>query len=330
VITPVPLRDMALTWPSMLVFYFRHLVWPMGLSVFYSVPVIHNTGSLSFTVPCVIVSAVLAGLAAWSARSHAAGFSALLMIVPLLPAMNLRTFARVETVHDRYLYLPSVGFCILAAIALRRLRLGSMSPSRALLPQAAVGVVIGGALGYGTVHESQYWIDNLTLFHRAVAISPNNEIANQCLGTAFLLRNQIADAIPYYQRAVELNPHMPEALYDLGRCYYELGMYSECEQYFERAAQAAPTRAEAYLYYGLAKLKQQQLDVAENVIQRAIRIKGPDDYREYHFSLGLVLQQKGNLQGALREFEAEARENPDPFKALEQIAALKSRLVGKQ
>ncbi len=330
VITPVPLLDMALTWPSMLVFYFRHLVWPVSLSVFYSVPVIHSPDLRSFALPCVIVAAVVAGLAVWSVRSRGASFSALLMIVPLLPAMNLRSFARGEIVHDRYLYLPSVGFCILAGIVLRRLRLGGLSAARPLLPQVAIATVVGGALGYGAVHESQYWMDNLTLFHRAAAISPNNEIANQCLGTAFLLRNQMAEAIPYYQHALELNPNMPEALYDLGRCYYELGMYAECERYFERSAAAAPTHAEAYLYYGLAKLQQQQLDLAENVIRRAIRIKGPDDYREYRLSLGLVLEQKGDLQGALQEFEAEAHENPDPSRALEHIADVKSKLAGRQ
>jgi tetratricopeptide (TPR) repeat protein len=329
VITPLSLHDMALTWPSMLVFYFRHLLWPFGLSVLYSLPVLHRPDLAHFWVPCLILASVAIGLSLWSLRSRAAAFSSLILVLPLVPALNLRTFARVEVVHDRYLYLPTAGFAILVALALRRVQIGPWRVLGLPIAQWAAIVLIAGGLAFGLIDQGQYWSDNISLFLRSTAIAPDNEIANQGMGTALLLQGQVAEAVPYYKRALELNPNMPDAQYSLGRCYYELKMYPESEPYFERAAALLPSDAKPYLYFGLAKLKEGQLDAAERALRYALRIRGGDDYREYHLSLGLLLKEKGDLQGALSEFRAEARENPDPSKALDQISEVKGLLAGK-
>ena len=309
-ITPMALRDMLKTWPSLLVFYFRHLAWPSGLSAFYNLPVIQKVDLAGFWLPCAILAPIAVALAWFGWRSRTVAFAAAILLIPILPALNLRTFARVETVHDRYLYLPVMGFCLLIALALRT--------------QWALAIPLAAALSFATVNQEQYWKDNVSLFLRGVEIAPNNEIANQCLGTALLLRHQLPEAMPYYQRALELNPNMFEALYSLGRIYYELGEYAKAEPYFERAIASNGMYSYPYLYYGMAKMKEGKLHDAEQVLRYAVRIKGPDDYREFHLALGLVLKAKGDRAGALREFESEVHENPDPAKALREIAALKA------
>jgi tetratricopeptide (TPR) repeat protein len=330
VITPVTLRDMALTWPSMLVFYVRHLIWPAGLSILYSLPVLDHPDAANFFVPCLVLAFIAGALFVWSRRSRVAAFSVVILLLPLLPELNLRTFARVEVVHDRYLYLPSAGFAILAALGIRKIRLGSWNALGQPVAQFVVLLAIAAGMTFGLVDQGQYWSDNINLFLRSVAIAPDNEIANQCLGTALMLRRQIAEAIPYYKHALELNANMPEAQYSLGRCYYELGMFPESEPYFQRAAALRPADAKPYLYFGLAKLKEGQLDMAERALRAAFRVKGHDDYREYHLALGLLLKERGDLNGALHEFQAEANENPDPSQALERIREVKTAIAEKR
>jgi tetratricopeptide (TPR) repeat protein len=324
VITPVPLRDMALSWPGMLVFYAGHLLWPIGLSALYAFPVLHRPDLWHFFIPCLILVIIGAGVVRWSRRSRVAAFATLMLVLPLLPAMNLRGFARVEIVHDRYLYLPSAGFAILAALALRGIRAGSRGRLGVPAIQLALLFVLACGFAFGTIQQQGYWADNLSLFRRAVSIAPNNEIANQGMGTALLLDGRVADAVHYYTDALELNPNMAEGQYSLGRCFYELGMYPDSEVHFQRAAALLPTDPKPYLYYGLAKFREGQMDLAERALRYAIRIKGPDDYREYHLSLGIVLQREGAIAQALQEFQAEARENPDPSSALQHIAEIKT------
>ena len=143
------------------------------------------------------------------------------------------------------------------------------------------------------------------------------------MGTALMLKGQPADAVPYYRRAIELRDSMFESLYGLGRSYYQLDMCAEAQPYLLRALRVQPDAPKPMLYYGLCALKLGDLRVAEAAIREAIRVKGPDDYREYHLSLGLVLKQKGDIAGALAEFQAEAREKPDPTRALTEISNLK-------
>jgi tetratricopeptide (TPR) repeat protein len=316
-ITRVPLREMMLTWPSMLLFYARHLVWPERLSVFYTFPLVQQAGPWNFWLPLLSISAITAALAFWAWRSRLAAFAAVLLIVPLLPALDLRTLAAAESVHDRYLYLPSIGFCLLVALAIRRVPRDSW--------RIALVIPLACAAAYGTVREGRCWTDNVTLFLRAVEVAPDNEIANQNLGTALTMNREFVEAIPYYQAAVAIRPNMFDALYSLGRIYYELGEYDQAELYCERAIVANPRFSPPYLYYGLAKLKEGQIDAAERALRRAVQVKGPDDYREFHLGLGLALKAKGDVAGALKEFQAEARENPDPSKALNEIAQLNGR-----
>ncbi len=48
-------------------------------------------------------------------------FAGLWLLVGLAPALYLRNFGNGDFVRDRYMYLPSIGFAILAAMGLRRL-----------------------------------------------------------------------------------------------------------------------------------------------------------------------------------------------------------------
>ncbi len=310
VISPVPLWQMVATWPSMVLFYLKHLVWPSGLTVFYTLGVVHRPDYLAVAILTVLA----VGLGIWSWKSRVAAFSAALLVLPILPVLNIRAFAHFETVHDRYLYLPSIGFCILAALALQHLR-----DRRAQVGLAAVATL---GLAYVTVTQEQQWENNVTLFQRGIQISPDNEIANQGMGTALMLRNQPADAVPYYRRALELQPNMYESNYSLGRAYEAVGMYKEAEPYLVRAGQLNPRDPKPVLYYGVCEYNLGHLKEAEAILGRAIRLKGPDDYREYHLYLGLVLKQEGDLNAARAEFEAEARENPDPSRALSEISRL--------
>jgi protein O-mannosyl-transferase len=313
-LTPVPLSAMLLTWPLLVVSYLKHLIWPAGLSLFYDFRLVDSVVSRNFLEPVTILVVIGLALLLYARRSRKVAFAAVLLLMPLVPALNLRTFFDIELFHDRYLYLPVAGFAFLIALALRQVQ-----PEKLQYPLV---FLLGSGLAYGTIIEGRPWRENLTLFERGIEIAPNNAIAYEGKGTSLLLKGSLAEAIPCYQRALELNPNMPESLYSLGRAYYELNMFPEAETYLERAANTGWHPAMSALYFGMAKFKQGDLNTAERAIQFALQHRGPDDYREYHLGLGLVLKQKGDLEGALREFQAEARENPDPSKALAEIAAL--------
>ncbi len=317
--TPIPLATMVQTWPSLLLFYLRHLLWPAQLSVFYSLPLVTARTPQNFWIPAAIIAVAAAGLGWWAWRSRTAAFAACLLILPILPVLNLRTFGRTDTAHDRYLYLSVMGLGLLVALAIRRLRRPPV--------EWALVLALSSSLAYGTVRQQPYWSDNLSLFLRGAEVAPDNEVANQCLGASLMMLGKFTEALPYFLRALQSDPDMPQSLYSAGRSYYELGEYAQATAYLERAVAATQTKyvfAPAYLYLGLSQWKSGDADAGERTLRQAIQIKGGDDFRGFHLALGQVLEAKGDFPSAIAQFQAEIQENPDPAQARQAIERITS------
>ncbi|MEQ1473462.1 MAG: glycosyltransferase family 39 protein, partial [Candidatus Acidiferrum sp.] len=116
--------------------YVKYLFWPAPLSAFH---VFHP--SLSFTEAPVIVGLCVFVLAATLIlclykRAPAAAFCIFWMGITIAPMLNARWMAT-NVFTERYLYLPSVGFCWLAAWAALyvwdRLSKPSAAPRRVLV-----------------------------------------------------------------------------------------------------------------------------------------------------------------------------------------------------
>jgi tetratricopeptide (TPR) repeat protein len=324
VMSPMPRSHVVLTWPSMLLFYLRHLVWPFPLSFSYVIPVVTRPTLADFWLPLAILLLIAAVLWFAARRSKVTAFGALWMLLTLMPVFDIRVFAHNENVHDRYLYLPSIGFCLIVAVILQA-AFGAIAGLRSTAAKAAIVMPLLAMMAFGTIHQSWQWSDNYSLFEHALKVAPNNEIANQCMGTEMFLHRSYAQSAEYYRRALELQPYMPEAAYGLARCYLELDLVSESEPYFVRAIQLRPADSKPYLYLGIARMKLNHLKDAEALVREAIRRKGPDDISNYHASLAEILKRKGDLQGALSEYHAELRENPSSQTAAQEIAMLEAK-----
>src|SRR5439155_22486834 len=84
-----------------------------------------------------------------------------LIVAPLLPVLNLRLFHFEYIVQDRYLYLPSIGFCYLVACLIMR---WSRRPQLAAILAGAIVI----AFGASTIAQNRVWHDAVALWQRAV------------------------------------------------------------------------------------------------------------------------------------------------------------------
>src|SRR5581483_1267367 len=159
-----------LTLPSVVAFYARQLLLPINLGLYYDVEFVLHPTVTNFWVPLLLLIAIAAGLVAWSRHSRAAAFALWWIVLPLGPPLAATIyFVPGVLVHDRYLYLPSIGFCILLAMALHVLPRGVRVAGRAVLPSLAVAVL--AILGTATTFaQSVYWASNLLLYNRAVQV----------------------------------------------------------------------------------------------------------------------------------------------------------------
>ncbi len=235
-VTPTSLLDMARTWPSILWFYECHLILPMHTSILYDYDLVERANLAAFWLPltAVLASCAIAAVFLWKRRTPAVAAALLLLVPPILLVLNFRVFYWGDLVHDRYLYTPSAGFCILAAIAL--LQAGE-SASKAISPAVQQFLCAGllCALALTTVAEAQPWRNNLSLLANAAKVAPRNIGAQILLGEELESRNNLAEAKISYQRALQLTPDWGPAWFAYGRTLLLTGDANGAIQSLQRA-----------------------------------------------------------------------------------------------
>ncbi len=340
--TPISKAQLAMTWPSLICFWIRHLIWPVGLSAFYDLPAVHHPTLRNFTFPLIFDVCAAALLVAVARRSRSAAFAVVCLVLPLIPLLDLRVFVADDFAHDRYLYLPSVGLAILAGLGLKKLCAGGDQSSSAYLkvsatlwgraprwlgmPAAllAASLCLAAVLGYETVTQSFYFHDDLTFYAYNNSMAPHNLTAACDYGAVLAERGMYASALEKFGEVVGHNPSYWPAVYNLGLTYYKMGRLREAEKYLSEAIHINPRKADEHFYFGMALLKSGHADEAIASVRRAIALN-PMGFA-YHFALGVMLKAQGDFGGALREFKAELAVNPAQQAAATQIQEIQKQL----
>lgn len=298
------------TVPALLLFYVRHLVWPVASSLFYDLPLVTTIKSLSFWTPLIILALIVIGVWMWYRkegdwRISSAGF---LFLVLIMPVLYIRPFRAEEFVHDRYLYLPVVSLSILVGLICEFL--WSEQPRQKLpgLPTIFVAV-IGASLALATVVQAQPWQSNLSLYEHAVQIAPNNSMARNNLASEYIIEGRYDKAGDVLRKLLNDHPEMWLANYNYGYLNYRVGNLMMADLYLQRAIQIDQQDPDQYIYLGTTYFKEGRLQEAANELRQGIA-REPDG-SGYHSALGLVLMKQGDLAAARQELLAELNYHPD-------------------
>jgi tetratricopeptide (TPR) repeat protein len=326
VITPLTLSREFFTIPSVLTFYLRLLFWPVGLSCYYDTPYISSPNWHAFFLPALALATAIAALALWYKRirhsapdvAKAVAFACLWIGLTLLPVLNFRFLPEGELAHDRYVYLPSVGFVILVSVVLRQLAGVATRVVGQGAWQMPVFLLLAVVMGGVTARQNLFWADDLTLNYRAHEIAPRNVSATTSLAAAVAQRGMDGTAMALYQQALNIQPNFWRANVNLAYLYYAHGNYAEASRYFARACAADLTDGDQFLYLGMALLRLGKLSEAEQAVRSALLVR--PEGKNYHLGLGMVLRGEGRLPEAKSEIEVTLAEDPQNAQAKALLA----------
>jgi tetratricopeptide (TPR) repeat protein len=289
--------------PAVFVFYLRQIVFPFWVGINYPLRPVEQIGLMSFFVPLLVSVAVSAALLFLERRSFLQKVGFALFILPLLSVFNLSAFPPDQIVHDRYLYLPLLGF-LMVVVPFVYQALGEKAEK--YLPVLAVIVSI--PLAVQTFIYNGAWHNELRLWHHAVRIDPLSAINWSQLGSAYEELDRTDDAIGAFTRALEIRP---TAISRIGRAQslVKKGRLDEAIADLQIATSTSSGNIDAYTLYqgyeGLALVYQQKnmLDKPEKVLKDG-RTRLPIYRAALTEKLAVILYLQNRKSEALSELES--------------------------
>ena len=305
-----PLRYVLQVMPYAIVKYMGALGAPVRLAVFHDPPDISGFASLKFILPVLLIALVSYCVWRIARVSTASAVTMAWLVLPLVPALvGVALLEREEFVHDRYLYLPSVGFALLLAGSLRRWATGRRLIFHIPLMQVAVMLALVTFYGSAAAWQMAPWASNLLLYTQGVKQTSRSAIARDHLGTELLAKGDSTNAFHYFEEAWRIDPHDWRTSFSLGVASYYAHRLPEAVHYLTAASELEPQNSNQYYFRGLSRMEMGQLDVAEADLRKAIAItnSSPDYYR----ALGGLLERKGDQPAAVQQYEMALKLAPD-------------------
>lgn len=253
-------------------------------------------------------------------------------VVMLLPVSGLVQVG-LQSVADRYLYLPGIGILVatLAAVSCLVDRLAEPGAARAAarrtLPAfALVWLMVLGGLSY---QQFALWRSSERLFRQAAARHPESAFAHHLLGLALVEQDRWSDAEAPLRRAIQLQTGgalrkgavyetwLPQAYVKMAEVLRRQGRSEDAVAHAEAATRLAPRDLRAWLELGDARAIAGRPDAAA-AWERAAAI----DPRSFDAQLrvGIARAIEGETAGSIRALETAVRLRPSSVEARVQLA----------
>jgi Tfp pilus assembly protein PilF len=309
----VPDSAIWITVPYVFVNYLKNLIAPFYLSLIYSTAFITSASDARFLLSVGLL--LLLGYVLWIYRkrlSAEVSVAIALTIAPLLPVLNLRVFHYEYVIQDRYLYLPSIGFCYLVAICITRL-----ARRRSFLAVAISAVVIV-AFGASTVLQNRIWHNSVALWRRAVYYSPHSRSTHYNLGLAYLGLKQYDSALTELLEAKRLDPEEAAVYNNLALAQAGLGDMDGAIANLKVALALDPRLLEAH--NNLGAFLYDKGDYTGSRHEFSLVLQRDPSSSSAHFNLARTAAAMGNHATAIREYQALLEQEPNDVAARYQLA----------
>ena len=329
-----------LTVGKILVHYLKLLFYPVTLNADYS----YNAFPLSQSLfePATLLSFVVLGMVGYGVvwlrgRSVMGTFGVIWFFVTLLPVCHI--FPHHELLAEHYLYLPSVGICLVAAVGVD----WWLEGGRYVKVTSVLLVIVALLFSLRIIDRNRDWRDALTLWEktvstvpqcarahvnlgsiyiekkrfdevietskRALAVQPLYADAYKNLGIARSNKGMLEEAIAMYKKALDINYRSADTHANLGNVYFKQARFEDAVAAFETSLSFKRTSAKVYFNLGVTYDRMGRLDEAKEMLRKALNINRY--YPEVYLNLGNVYMKQGKLEEAIAEYQRALAVSPN-------------------
>jgi tetratricopeptide (TPR) repeat protein len=299
-----PPLEAALIWIWSLAFYLNKFFFPAELVPLYVTPQPVSLLNPSYAL-AVMTTAVFAGAVFYFRKNRVvlmASLYFLLSIFFLLRVSDVTKNLGPSVVADRFMYLPSLGFCLLLADALLK------KPKLKWLTVVLVALMIAKSSA-----QCRVWQDDLTLWNYVINHRQESFLAYNSRAVALVKHKEKKAAMADFNKALALNPGYARGHYNRGKLYADFGNQSQALEDFDKAIALYPRDNNYYVERGVIHSKRQEFAQAIADFNAALELK-PGDAGAYN-NRGIAHKKTGNYQAALDDYTRAIGLNPDSAQA---------------
>ncbi|MBN2893583.1 MAG: tetratricopeptide repeat protein [Bacteroidales bacterium] len=304
--------------------YILKLILPINLSAIYPYPdILNQTIPAYFWLGLITVAGV--GFAAFKTFKtnkiifFGIGFFAvnIFLLLQLLPVGS-------AIYSDRYAYIPSIGFYLIVAYAVSKLKIKDIKAKYALI------IVYAILLSILTINRIQVWQNSRSLWEDVIAKQPKSVIAWNNLGSVYNLvsknsKNELdyqnyetykLKAIDCFDKAIARKPDYTSAFYNRGFSKRDLGIFKndttmvlEAIEDFNSSIATDLTFMLSYIERGAAYDWLGDFERALNDYNTVLNYEPKNN--EVIINRGITKGKTGDYNGAIEDFNLALSINPD-------------------
>ena len=224
------------------VLYMKLLIYPVKLCAdYFSLPVSVSILDKEILSSAGAIIAVLAFAVYGLWRNRLVFFSIFWFFITLLPVMNI--IPLLTFVSEKFLYLPSIGFCILLATIMHRAFEHQILRNKKIIFWLVMILVVG-VYSQATIKRNAIWKNELILFRDTAKCSPHSASIHVKYGNELCRLGNCEEALQEYEKALALQTDA--AIYcNMGEAYGRLGEYDKAAEAFQQCLELEPENSTA-------------------------------------------------------------------------------------
>ncbi|MBM4055738.1 MAG: tetratricopeptide repeat protein [Planctomycetes bacterium] len=280
--------------PKVFASYIKLLFIPANLSADYVVPYFSSHTGISTLLSILFLSAftIIVGKSFYYSRT--VFYSLIWFLATLLPVLNIIPIENIMA--DRYLYLPSLGFCMITGHFIKNCHRKLRFIRR---PYCTLSIAISLFIAFSiiTIKRNTTWFNNTALWANTAKTTPASFRAHNNIGNHYRETGMLDESIREFKYALTLNTGYIQAHNNLGITYEKKGLIKEAIEEYKAALKINPSYPFPHNNLGLIYAKANLLDTAIDEFKKAIHNK--PDYSEALNNIGVTYIRKGLNEEAI-------------------------------
>ncbi|MFH1778478.1 MAG: tetratricopeptide repeat protein [Candidatus Omnitrophota bacterium] len=294
---------------KIMTFYIRLLFFPYNLKADYLFQAANSLFEPAVLLGIIIMLLFLF-LAIKNVKKYTIlSFSIIWFFITILPVSNI--FPQGNIFAERYMYIPSVGFCIAMGFLFswllkKDIRMPHLNWKASVFFVFFLIIIASGRV---TFERNRVWNNDFTLWYDTAKAVPNSPRAHLNLANAYYKMDFLDEAMEEVKIALKLCPSYYEALDLLGHIYLKKGLVDEAIKIYKIATEMYSERATAY--NSLAVVYGKKGQYKDSIEAALIALKKNPYFDDARYNLALSYRRAGLIDEAIKAYEEYLRLYPE-------------------